>query len=190
MPVTQVEGSAQLAVAPGNSGQASLEGGDGQFHAAALDLRREVETDRFRVGRQFGQPLAAQPGREHFPVGGVGAPGVVGLGRARVGLGGLGQGCELSAQARGGQGRGVFAQSRRARGSAFRRSSPRPAKNSSARNACSGPDRAAVPGRPPTRSLERRAGRAGGRRAAFRRLVGLEIALRRGVRASRGPLRA
>ena len=91
MPVADVERLAELAVAPGDARQPPLEGGDRQLRAAALDLRGEIEADGFRIGRRLRQALAAQPGRELPPVGGVGALGVVGLGRAGVGLGGLGQ---------------------------------------------------------------------------------------------------
>ena len=50
VPVADVERLAELAVAPGDAGQPPLEGGDREFGAAALDLRREVEADRFRIG--------------------------------------------------------------------------------------------------------------------------------------------
>ena len=92
-------------------GQAPLEGGDRKLRAAAFDLRSEVEADRFRIGRRFGKSLAAQPGGEHFPVRGVGALGVIGLGGAGVGLGGLRERRKAAAEAAGGreQGRGVRA---------------------------------------------------------------------------------
>ena len=90
MAVADLERLAELSVAPGDAGQPPLEGGDRQLRAAAFDLRGEVEADRFRVGRRLRKSLAAQPGRELSPVGGVGALGVVGLRRAGVGLGGLG----------------------------------------------------------------------------------------------------
>jgi hypothetical protein len=79
MPVPDIERLAHLTVAPGDARQPPLEGGDRKLGAAALDLRREKEPDRFGIGRRLGQALAAQPGGEHFPVGGVGPPGVVGL---------------------------------------------------------------------------------------------------------------
>ena len=109
MAVTDVERLADLAVAPGDAGQAPLEGGDRKLGAAAFDLRGEVEADRFRVGRRLRKALAAQPGGEQSPVGGVGALGVVGLRRAGVGLGGLRQRRQPAAEAPGGreQGRGV-----------------------------------------------------------------------------------
>ena len=91
MPVTDVERLAELAVAPGDSRQPSLEGGDRKLRAAALDLRREIEPDRLGIGRRLREALAAEPGGEHFPVGCVGPPGVVGLRRAGVGLGGVRQ---------------------------------------------------------------------------------------------------
>ena len=108
MPVTDVERLADLAVAPGDSRQPPLEGGDRKLGAAALDLGGEVEPDRLGIGRRLGQALAAQPGGEHFPVGGVGAPGVVGLRRAGVGLGGLRQAGQSAAEpaSRQEQGRG------------------------------------------------------------------------------------
>ena len=166
MPVTEVERRAELAVAPGDSGQASLEGGDRQVRAAALDLRREVETDRFRVGRQFGEPLAAQPGGEHFPVGGVGAPGVVGLGRAGVGLGGLGQGASRRSGA--GRRQGVFA-GRRGEG-ARRQPAPRElGKDCGPGGSCGGS------GRLPTRRSS--AGRGRGEGVRFPTPRRLEIAL-------------
>src|ERR1700733_16051861 len=79
MPVTDLQWDAELPVAPGDAGQPSLEGRDGKFGAAALDLRREVEADGFRIGRRFRKTLATQPGGELPPVGGVGALRVVGL---------------------------------------------------------------------------------------------------------------
>jgi hypothetical protein len=71
-------------------------------------LGGEVEADRLRVGRRLGEPLAAQPGGELAPVGGIGALGVVGLRRAGVGLGRLGESGEAAAEAAGRreQGRG------------------------------------------------------------------------------------
>ena len=111
MAVTDVERLAELPVAPGDAGQPPLEGRDREFRAAAFDLGREVEADRLRVGRRLRKPLAAQPGGEHFPVGGVGALGVIGLRRAGVGLGGLRERRQAAAEAPGGreQGRGVRA---------------------------------------------------------------------------------
>ena len=122
MPVTDVERLADLTVAPGDSRQPPLEGGDRKLGAAALDLGREVEADRLGIGRRLGQALAAQPGGEHFPVGGVGAPGVVGLRRAGVGLGGLRQAGQSAAEPAGRQeqGRGVRAGSLGLRRRAFR----------------------------------------------------------------------
>ena len=112
---------AELPVAPGDPGQPSLEGRDGKFGAAALDLRREVEADRFRIGRRLRKTLATQPGGELPPVGGVGALRVVGLRRAGVGLGGLRQRRQPAAEAPGGreQGRGVRAGSPGLRRGAF-----------------------------------------------------------------------
>ncbi len=108
MAVADLERLAELPVAPGDAGQAPLEGGDRKLRAAAFDLRSEVEADRLRVGRRLGKPLAAQPRGEHLPVGGVGALGVVGLRRAGVGLGGLRERRKAAAEAPGGreQGRG------------------------------------------------------------------------------------
>ena len=96
--------------------------GDRKLGPAAFDLRREVEADRFRVGRRLRKTLAAQPGGELSPVGGVGALGVVGLRRAGVGLGGLGQRRQAAAEAPGGreQGRGARAGSLGLRRRAFR----------------------------------------------------------------------
>jgi hypothetical protein len=74
--VADIERLAELPVAPGDAGQAPLEGRDGEFGAAALDLRGEVEADRFRIGRRLRKTLATQPGGELPPVGGVGALGV------------------------------------------------------------------------------------------------------------------
>ena len=105
MAVADVERLAELPVAPGDAGQPPLEGGDRKLGAAALDLRREIEADRFRIGRRLREALAAQPGGEHFPVGGVGALGVVGLRRAGVGLGGLRQRRQPAAEAAAGRSR-------------------------------------------------------------------------------------
>ena len=74
-----------------------LERGDQKLRPAAFDLGSEVEADRFRVGRRLGKPLAAQPGAEVAPVGGIGALGVVGLGRAGIALGCLGEGGKAAA---------------------------------------------------------------------------------------------
>ena len=122
MAVADVERLAELAVAPGDAGQPPLEGGDGKFGAAALDLRSEVEADRFRIGRRLRKTLAAQPRGELPPVGGIGALGVVGLRRAGVGLGGLRQRRQAAAEAPGGreQGRGVGAGSLGLKRRAFR----------------------------------------------------------------------
>ena len=111
MAIADLERLAKLPVAPGDAGQAPLEGGDRQLRPAAFDLRGEVEADRFRVGRRLRKPLAAQPGGEVPPVGGVGALGVVGLRRAGVGLGGLGERRQPPAEPPGGreQGRGIRA---------------------------------------------------------------------------------
>ena len=122
MAIADLERLAELPVAPGDAGQAPLEGGDRKFGAAAFDLRSEVEADRFRVGRRLGKSLAAQPRGEHFPVRGVGALGVVGLGGAGVGLGGLRERRKAAAEAAGGreQGRGVRAGSLGLQRRAFR----------------------------------------------------------------------
>ena len=64
MAVADVERLAELPVAPGDAGQPPLEGRDRKLRAAALDLRREVEADRFRIGRRLREALAAQPGGE------------------------------------------------------------------------------------------------------------------------------
>ena len=127
MAVADLERLTELSVAPGDAGQAPLEGGDRKLRAAAFDLRSEVEADRFRVGRRLGKPLAAQPRGELSPVGGVGALGVVGLGGAGVGLGGLRQRRQAAAEAAGGreQGRGVRAGSLGLRRHAFRLSAVR-----------------------------------------------------------------
>ena len=111
MAIADLERLPELAVAPGDAGQAPLEGGDRKLGAAAFDLGSEVEADRFRIGRRFGKSLAAQPGSEHSPVRGVGALGVIGLGGAGVGLGGLRERRKAAAEAAGGreQGRGVRA---------------------------------------------------------------------------------
>ena len=111
MAIADLERLPELPVAPGDAGQAPLEGGDRKLRAAAFDLGSEVEADRFRVGRRFGKPLAAQPRGEHFPVRGVGALGVIGLGGAGVVLGGLRERRKAAAEASGGreQGRGVRA---------------------------------------------------------------------------------
>jgi hypothetical protein len=97
MAVADLKRLAELPVAPGDAGEAPLEGGDRKLRPTAFDLRGEVEADRFRVGRRLRKPLAAQPGGEVSPVGCVGALGVVGLRRAGVGLGGLGERRESAA---------------------------------------------------------------------------------------------
>ena len=66
MPVADVQRLAELAVAPGDARQPPLEGGDRKLRAAPLDLRREIEPDRLRIGRRLGEALAAQPGGEIF----------------------------------------------------------------------------------------------------------------------------
>ena len=111
MAIADLERLPELSVAPGDARQAPFEGGDRKLGPAAFDLRREVEADRFRIGRRLGKPLAAQPGGEHSPVGGVGALGVIGLGGAGVVLGGLRERRKAAAEASGGreQGRGVRA---------------------------------------------------------------------------------
>ena len=111
MAVADLERLAELPVAPGDARQAPLEGGDRKLRPAAFDLGSEIEADRFRIGRRLGKPLAAQPGGEHFPVRGVGALGVIGLGGAGVGLGRLRERRKTAAEASGGreQGRGVRA---------------------------------------------------------------------------------
>ena len=111
MAVADLEWLAELPVAPRDAGQPPLEGGDRKLRPAAFDLRGEIEADRFRIGRRLGKPLAAQPRGEHSPVRGIGALGVIGLGGAGVGLGGLRQRRQAAAEASGGreQGRGVRA---------------------------------------------------------------------------------
>src|ERR1700722_9720539 len=59
MPVADVERLAELAVAPGDSRQPPLEGGDRKLGAAPLDLRRKIEPDRLGIGRRLGEALAA-----------------------------------------------------------------------------------------------------------------------------------
>ena len=146
MAVADLERLAELPVAPGDAGQPPLEGRDRKLGPAALDLRREVEPDRFRIGRRLRKTLAAQPGGEHFPVGGVGALGVVGLRRAGVGLGGLRQRRQPAAEAPGGreQGRGVRAGSLGLRRRAFRLSVLRAVPDASVRTALRVGWRAAV----------------------------------------------
>jgi hypothetical protein len=51
--VADVQWDAQLTVAPGDAGQPPLHGRDGEFGAAGLDLSREIEADRFRIGRRL-----------------------------------------------------------------------------------------------------------------------------------------
>ena len=130
MAVADVERLAELPVAPGDAGQPPFEGRDGKLRAAAFDLRREVEADRFRIGRRLRKTLAAQPRGEHSPVGGVGALGVVGLGGAGVGLGGFRQRRQAAAERAGGQeqGRGVRAGSLGLRRRAFRLSASAPSR--------------------------------------------------------------
>ena len=108
MAVADLERLTELSVAPGDAGEAPFEGADRKLHAAAFDLRSEVEADRLRVGRRLGKPLAAQPRGEVSPVSRVGALGVIGLGRAGVGLGSLRERRKAAAEASGGreQGRG------------------------------------------------------------------------------------
>ena len=89
MAVADLERLAELPIAPGDARQAPFEGGDRKLGPTTFDLGSEIEAHRFRIGRRFGKPLAAQPRGEHFPVRSVGALGVVGLRRAGVGLGGL-----------------------------------------------------------------------------------------------------
>jgi hypothetical protein len=109
--VADLERLAELPVAPGDAGQSPLQGRNRKLRSAALDLGGEIEADRFGIGRRLRKTLAAQPGAELPPVRRVGALGVVGLRRAGVVLGGLGQGREPAAEASGGreQGRGVGA---------------------------------------------------------------------------------
>ena len=137
MPVADVQRCAELPVAPGDAGQPPLEGRNRKLRPAALDLRREVEADRFRIGRRLRKTLAAQPGGELPPVRGVGALRVVGLGRAGVGLGGLRQRRQAAAEAPGGreQGRGVRAGSLGLRRRAFRLSALRAVPDASVRTA-------------------------------------------------------
>ncbi len=127
MAVADLERLPELSVAPGDAGEAPLEGGDRKLRAAAFDLGSEIEADRFRIGRRFGKSLAAQPGGEHSPVRGVGALGVVGLGGAGVVLGGLRERRKAAAEASGGreQGRGVRAGSLGLKRRAFRLSAKR-----------------------------------------------------------------
>ena len=122
MAIADLERLAELPVAPGDAGQAPFEGGDRKLRAAAFDLGGEIEADRFRIGRRFGKSLAAQPRGEHFPVRGVGALGVIGLGGAGVVLGGLRERRKAAAEAAGGreQGRGVRAGSLGLKRRAFR----------------------------------------------------------------------
>jgi hypothetical protein len=138
MSVADVERLAELTVAPSDSRQPPLKRDDRKLGAAPLDLRREIEPDRLGIGRRLGEALAAQPGSEHFPVGGVGAPGVVGLPRAGVGLGGLRQVGQPAAERAGwqGQGRGLRRLSRRLRAAP----PPRPGASSGRSQEPSGPD--------------------------------------------------
>ena len=130
MPIADFERLPKLAVAPGDAGQAPLEGGDRKLRAAAFDLRSEIEADRFRVGRRFGKSLAAQPRGEHFPIRGVGPLGIIGLGGAGVVLGGLRERRKAAAEAAGGreQGRGVRAGSLSFKRRAFRLSAIAPSR--------------------------------------------------------------
>ena len=109
MPIADLKRLPELPVAPGDARQAPFEGRDRKLGPTAFDLGSEVEADRFRIGRRFGKPLAAQPGSEHSPVRGVGALGVIGLGGAGVVLGRLRERRKAAAEACGGreQGRGV-----------------------------------------------------------------------------------
>ena len=109
-------------------------------------MRREVEADRFRIGRRLRKTLATQPGGELPPVGGVGALGVVGLRRAGVGLGGLRQRRQPPAEAPGGreQGRWVRAGSPGLRRGAFPLPVLRAVSDASARTALRVGLRAAV----------------------------------------------
>jgi hypothetical protein len=111
MAIADLQRLTELAVAPGDSGQAPLEGGDRKLRAAAFDLGSQVEADRFRVGRRFGESLAAQPRGEHFPVRGVGALSVIRLSGPGVVFGSLRERRKAAAEACGGreQGRGVGA---------------------------------------------------------------------------------
>ena len=137
MAVADLERLTELSVAPGDAGEAPLESGDRKLHAAAFDLRSEVEADRLRVGRRLGKPLAAQPRGEVSPVSRVGALRVIGLGRAGVGLGGLRQRRQAAAEAPGGreQGRGVRAGSLGLRRHAFRLQAVRAVPDASMRTA-------------------------------------------------------
>ena len=167
MAVADLERLAELPVAPGDAGQPPLEGRDRKLGPAALDLRREVEADRFRIGRRLRETLAAQPRGELPPVGGVGALGVVGLRRAGVGLGGLRQRRQAAAEAPGGreQGRGVRAGSLGLRRRAFRLSALRAVPDASVRTALRVGWRVAV-GRAGAAVGADRAGRAGALGAA------------------------
>ena len=86
--VAGVERLPELAVAPADPGEAPLERRDAD---AGLGLRREIEPDGLRLGRQFVKTVAAQPGGELPPVGVIGARGVFAAGGAGVVFGGLGQ---------------------------------------------------------------------------------------------------
>ena len=159
---------AELTIAPGDAGQPPLQGRDRKLRSAALDLRREVEADRFRIGRRLRKTLAAQPRGELPPVRGVGALGVVGLGRAGVGLGGLRQRRQAAAEAPGGreQGRGVRAGSLGLRRRAFRLSAIRAVPDASRDDRASG--RMARRRRPGRGGRRRRPARPGRGRLARR----------------------
>ena len=86
--VACVERTAELAVAPADPGQAALERRNAD---AGLGLRREIEPDGLRLGRQFVETVAAQKGSELPPVGIIGARGVFGSSGARVAFRGFGQ---------------------------------------------------------------------------------------------------
>ena len=66
MPVADVERLAELTVAPGDSRQPPLEGGDRELGAAALDLRREIEPDRLGIGRRLGRGPGGAARRRTF----------------------------------------------------------------------------------------------------------------------------
>ncbi len=104
MAVLAVEGQGPLGKVPDQRREPALDGADCPGLAAcalrAGSERRKIEADAFGVGeRPEVEALAGAPAQIIAPVGGVGAVGVFGRRRARVGRGGLGQRFEFCGEA-------------------------------------------------------------------------------------------
>ena len=86
MPVRDVEGLSELAIAPADAGKPAFERGDAERRPARrlLHAGGEIEADGLRVRGQGIEALSAQPGRELPPIRLIGAPCVFGAGVAGV----------------------------------------------------------------------------------------------------------